>query len=309
MKIFAILGHPVSHSLSPKLHNAVFHEMGLEDRKYEFLDVTPEKLEDALEELRKGKYSGFSVTIPYKQEVMKYLEEVSDVARKVGAVNTILSQEDGTLWGDNTDYVGFAKSLEEAGIVYSRLSMDNGKAVDHRPSTALVLGSGGAAQAVIEVLHDRGYNVTVATRGKIGGKLSMINDQLSNGGNIDLLKDVERRIILKNYDELDPNEDYQLIVNTTPVGMEETKNVKRKTKNEGLILIEDDWYNPGRIYVDVIYMPKITPFLRRAQKVDAKIVTGDRMFLWQAVEQAKYFCEREEVRVEVMEQVLASLAS
>ena len=292
MKIFAVLGHPVSHSFSPTLHNAVFHELGLEDRTYEFCDTPPERLEEVLEELRKGKYSGFSVTIPYKQTVMKYLEEISERAKKVGSVNTILSREDGTLFGDNTDYVGFAKSLEE-GLVGS---VGFVRSVGEK--NALVLGSGGVAQAVIEVLQDHGYKVTVASRRKA-----------KDDGNVEGLRDVDSRIVVKGYDELDPNGDYQMIVNTTPVGMGETNNVKRKMKNEELVLEEDEWYRADRVYVDVVYTPKVTPFLKRAQKAGAKIVTGDRMFLWQAVEQAKYFCEREEVPVEVMEQVLASLAS
>jgi shikimate dehydrogenase len=288
MKIYAILGHPVYHSLSPKLHNAVFHEMGLEDRKYEFCDVPPEKLEDVLEELRKGKYSGFSVTIPYKQTVMKYLEEVSERAKRLGAVNTILSREDGTLFGDNTDYFGFAKSLEEAGVLNSKVQIP-------KPN-ALVLGSGGVAQAVIAVLHDHGYQVTVASR-----KGREVSKDRNDRKEIDELKDVHERFLVKGYDELDPNGDYQMIVNTTPVGM--------YPRNDETPLKEDDWYKKDRVYVDVIYNPKKTLFLNKAEHAGAKVVTGDRMFLWQAVEQAKIFTGREEVPVEVMEQVLASLAS
>jgi shikimate dehydrogenase len=289
MKVFAILGHPVTHSLSPKLHNSVFHELGLEDRTYEFCDTPPEKLEAVLEELRKGKYSGFSVTIPYKQEVMKYLEEISERAKKVGSVNTILSREDGTLFGDNTDYVGFAKSLEEEGVLSSKFQVPSSK--------ALVLGSGGVAQAVIEVLHDHGYQVTVATRGKGTDGIPQLRSGQAPG--LDGLKDVDTRILLKNYDELDPNGDYQMIVNTTPVGMH--------PHVDQTPLEDEHWFKKDRIFVDVIYNPKKTLFLKKAEQGGAKIITGDRMFLWQAVEQAKYFCEREEVPVEVMEKVLIEL--
>lgn len=255
--------------------------MGLEDRKYEFLDVPPEKLEGALENLRKGKYSGFSVTIPYKQTVMKYLEEVSERAKKIGAVNTILSREDGTLFGDNTDYLGFAKSLEEVGVL-----TNNGKRITNN---ALVLGSGGVAQAVIEVLHDHGYQITVASRQK--AKNGLLEKQKFEG-----LKDTAAKMRVKNYDELDPNDDYRIIVNTTPVGMH--------PHEDETSLVEDDWYKKDRVYVDVIYNPKKTLFLKKAEHAGAKIVTGDRMFLWQAVEQAKFFTGRDDVPVEVMEKVL-----
>jgi len=299
MKVFAILGHPVAHSLSPKLHNAVFHDLGLEDRTYGFCDIPPERLELVLEELRKGKFSGFSVTIPYKQEVMKYLEEISERAKKIGAVNTILSREDGTLFGDNTDYAGFAKSLEEAGVIrpfikddFEPWRVEGGNALKEvKRTTALILGHGGVAQSVIEVLHDNGYKVTVATR-----RARKDRKDLHDRKDIEKLKDVDSRILVKGYDELDPEGDYQMIVNTTPIGMH--------PHEDETPLQDEHWYKQDRVYMDVIYNPKKTLFLKKAEQAGAKTVTGDRMFLWQAVEQAKYFCEREEVPVKVMERIL-----
>lgn len=255
MKRFAIIGHPVSHSLSPKLHNAVFQAMGL-DYHYEALDVLPEQLSEVIQHMRAGEYQGFSVTIPHKQTIIPLLDELSETAKKIGAVNTVIRREDGTLFGENTDYVGFRESLEEAHVIASGARQ-----------SVLVLGSGGAAQAVIAVLKDLAFEVMMASRNP--------KDEM------------------KQYSDLNPDDDYSLIVNTTPVGM-----------GDGKLLLDDDrWYRSDRIYMDVVYTPKITPFLERALGAGAKIITGDRMFLWQAVEQAKLFTGSD-VPVEVMENVL-----
>jgi shikimate dehydrogenase len=246
MKRFAILGHPVAHSLSPKLHNAVFQSLGLNDHHYEALDVLPEQLADVLQKMRAGDYQGFSVTIPHKQTIIPLLDELSNTAKKVGAVNTVIRRDDGTLFGENTDYAGFRKSLEEAKV-------SSGK--------ALVLGSGGAAQAVIAVLKDLGFQVTVTSRSERDGTVS--------------------------YDQLNPEDDYAVIVNTTPVGM--SPNVDQSP------LTDPSWFRKDRTYVDVIYNPKMTKFLQMAEQAGANIITGDRMFLWQAVEQAKMFTGRDEI--------------
>lgn len=273
MKKFAILGHPVSHSLSPKLHNAVFQAMGLNDHVYELYDCPPEKLKDAIQEMREGKWEGFSVTIPYKQEVMKYVDVSLDIGESIGAVNTIWREEgDGyvDIVATNTDYEGFLSALEEAHYH------------EEKPlKSALVLGSGGAALAIIDALRDLGVAVTVASRSGKGGTVL--------------------------YEDLNPEDPYDLIVNATPVGMGERKKEKGKIeKGESDLLLNDSrWYRSDRYYFDVVYTPKITPFLQRALDAGAKIITGDRMLLWQAVEQARIFTGRGDVPVEVMEQVLA----
>jgi len=291
MKKFGILGFPVAHSLSPKLHNAVFQEMGLDDYVYEFCETPPERLKDMMEQLRNGEYEGFSVTIPHKQAVMQYCDELSDRAKRVGAVNTVLRTEGtaGTVRtvGENTDYVGFEKSLEEAGVL--KLQSSSSKL------QALVLGSGGVARAVIAVLVDHGFQVTVAS--------------LHPEKKQDLAK--EFGVNVSHYEDLNPADDYQLIVNCTPVGMacavgEEKEEQKKDQGNENFLLKEDEWYRSECLYADVIYNPPITPFLQRAQEAGAKVVTGDRMFFWQAVEQAKLFTGREDVPVELMEGIVAS---
>ncbi|MDP2691926.1 MAG: shikimate dehydrogenase [bacterium] len=286
MKVFALLGHPVEHSLSPKLHNAVFEALDLKDYRYELCDTLPEQLAERMRQFKVGEYEGFSVTIPHKQAVIEFVDELSDRAKRVGAINTILRREDGKLLGENTDYGGFEKSLEELDVIASeaRQSQSEGiasvSAFPRNDKLALVLGSGGAARAVIAVLLDHGFSVTV------------VSSRPDEEGEL-----IERfGVELKGYEELDPGRDWSLIVNCTPVGM---------FPKVGVSVIEDSrWFRPHRVYCDVVYNPRITRFLELAQGVGAKTVTGDRMFLWQAVEQAKLFTGKEEVPLGVMEGLL-----
>ncbi len=135
---FGLLGRKLAHSISPELHQLIGAETGHE-YPYVLFEKEPEELEDFI---RNGKWSGLNVTIPYKQEVIKYLDELSQEAEAIGAVNTIV-RRNGKLKGFNTDYFGFKKMLEKNGIDVSGLK-------------CLVLGNGGASKAVTQVLFDKG---------------------------------------------------------------------------------------------------------------------------------------------------------
>ena len=137
-----LLGRKLSHSYSPQIHNK------LGDYDYRLFEVEPEKLADFFENVQ---FAGINVTIPYKKDVIKYCNELSPVARKLGSVNTVVRKSDGTLIGHNTDYFGFASMLKKANLtVY-------GKKV-------LVLGSGGASATVVAVLEEAGAIPVVISR-------------------------------------------------------------------------------------------------------------------------------------------------
>ncbi len=131
---FGLLGEHLSHSYSPRIHR----ELG--DYSYELFEVAPEDLDQFLKE---GAFRGLNVTIPYKKAVMAYCAELSDTARAMGCVNTLIRRKDGSLYGDNTDAAGFARLLDRNGGIRSG-------------QKALVLGSGGAAGTVCRVLESRG---------------------------------------------------------------------------------------------------------------------------------------------------------
>lgn len=139
-----LLGQTLGHSFSPQIHRE------LADYEYRLFEVEPEALGEFL---FGGSFDALNVTIPYKQAVMPYLPSTSDRAKRIGAVNTVLRRPDGSLWGDNTDYDGFAYLVRRSGI-------------DVRGKKALVLGSGGASRTAVTVLCDLGVReVTVISRG------------------------------------------------------------------------------------------------------------------------------------------------
>ena len=137
-----LLGKKLGHSYSPKIHSY------LSDYTYELFEKSPEELEFFL---KHGDFSGLNVTMPYKKDVIPYLDELSDRAAELGAVNTIVRRNDGTLIGHNTDYFGFQSMLNRSGLQVA------GKKV-------LVLGSGGASATAVAVLKKQGSNVVVISR-------------------------------------------------------------------------------------------------------------------------------------------------
>ena len=139
-----LLGQKLGHSYSPAIHGM------LADYDYQLFEREPEQLEDFL---KNGPWDGINVTIPYKKAVLPYCAELSDTARRIGSVNTIIRRPDGSLYGDNTDAYGFESLVKKSGI-------------DVRGKKALVLGSGGASVTVVAVLKMLGAeSVTVISRG------------------------------------------------------------------------------------------------------------------------------------------------
>lgn len=137
-----LLGRVLGHSYSPQIHGL------LGDYSYDLYEKEPEELEGFL---RQGDFTGLNVTIPYKKDVMAFLDGLSPVAQKMGCVNTILRREDGTLYGHNSDYYGFISLVKHSGIPVS------GK-------KTLVLGSGGASNTAVNALRDLGADPTVISR-------------------------------------------------------------------------------------------------------------------------------------------------
>ena len=142
-KLFAIIGHPVAHSLSPRFQQAAFDTAGIEAAYLPF-DIPPENLPRAIDALRTLGVSGVNITIPHKEAVLPLLDELSPTARDLGAVNTIISNG-GRLRGDNTDAPGFLMALEKF-LEANRLSL---------PSSAVVFGAGGSARSVLWALSRR----------------------------------------------------------------------------------------------------------------------------------------------------------
>ena len=146
-----IFGYPISHSISPPMHQAAFIHAGI-DSTYEAWETHPGALADGVGQLRGAEYLGANVTVPHKQAVMEHIDEVDDLARRIGAVNTIINR-DGRLLGTNTDAEGFITSLKMHGEI------------DPDGLSAVLIGAGGAARAATHALADAGIGtLTIANR-------------------------------------------------------------------------------------------------------------------------------------------------
>ncbi|NIT13916.1 MAG: NAD(P)-binding domain-containing protein, partial [Candidatus Dadabacteria bacterium] len=151
-KLYGIFGHPVKHSFSPPMHNAAFQALGL-NCVYLAFDIVPENLGAAVESIRHLNIQGVNITIPHKQDIMNFLDEISKEAEHTGAVNTVHNKQ-GMLFGHNTDVGGFLKDLEvELGIT------------EFKSISACVIGAGGAARAVLSGLCMKGTKkIVIANR-------------------------------------------------------------------------------------------------------------------------------------------------
>lgn len=177
-KKYALLGEHLSHSWSPLIHAEIFKAYGIK-ASYEKIECSKDELKGILDKLKTGEYSGYNVTIPYKLEVMQYLDYISPEAKAIGSVNTI-SFEDGKLCGYNTDYFGFYNEV----LYYN---------IDVIGKDCYILGTGGASLALYKALED------------LGGKVLYVSRNPKNDKTI-------------SYDEL-KGRNIDFIVNATPVGM------------------------------------------------------------------------------------------
>jgi shikimate dehydrogenase len=209
--LYGVVGKPIGHSLSPAMHNAAFSEKGV---NAVYLAFETSDIGDVIKGMKALGIKGLSVTIPYKADVIPLLDEVDDMALKIGAVNTIVNQ-DGILKGYNTDAVGALKALEEKTKI-------SGK-------RCLIIGAGGAARAIGYILKDKGLDVIVANRSLERGEA--------------LCRDMGCEFIPLSGLEYQTAD---ILINTTPVGMvpeTELLPVPEKVLNGGMVVM-DIIYNP-----------------------------------------------------------------
>ena len=250
-----LIGYPLSHSLSPKIHNAALRECGLEGN-YSLFPIQHDDeqgLKGLLARVRSGEIHGLNVTIPHKQNVNPFLDELTLIAEAIGAVNTIYWR-DNKLIGDNTDAPGFLKALNNF-LANSTSNIENGK-------SAIILGSGGSARAVVYALLNEGWSVTIAARRlEQAQRLAHAFVHYKPSITICNLSNIELANI-------------SLIVNTTPLGM--SPNIDQSPLHENLSL-------PRHVSIyDLIYNPRETKLVRDARLQGLKATTGLGMLIEQA---------------------------
>ncbi len=251
--LVGLIGWPVEHSLSPAMHNAAFANLGL-DWAYVPLPVHPDDVHQAIKGMAALNLVGVNVTVPHKQAVMRYLDELSEAARATGAVNTI-HIKDGKFFGYNTDAIGFFNSLIEAGC-------------DPKGLHIAVLGAGGAARAVVFALTRAGAaSVTILNR--TAERAAFLIDDLA-----DIFPNSHLHFApLTNEALADLGDDIDLIVNTTSVGM---------SPNIETCPWPDDVPMPKQATVcDLVYNPLETMLLTRAQEAGLIAIDGIGMLVHQ----------------------------
>ena len=257
-----VLGWPLEHTLSPAIQNAALRTAGI-DWVYLAWPVRPEQLEAAVSGLRALGVMGVNVTMPHKEAVMGYLDEVSGDARAVGAVNTIQRLGD-RLIGHNTDVDGFRDLLV----------VDAG--VDVGGKKALVLGAGGAARAVVKVLDDMNASeIAIAARDRGRGQHLLNLAQRSRASTLEW--EIARSTA----------GDFDVIVNATPVG------------SHGEDVLADVPFHGGQIVLDLVYDPPATNLIERARTAGAEAWGGLGMLVHQAAASFRIWTGQE-APIEVM---------
>jgi shikimate dehydrogenase len=261
-QICGIIGNPVEHSMSPAIHNAAFEELQL---NYVYLAFGVTDVAGAMRGMRALNIRGFSVTIPHKITVMHYLDEIDPVAARIGAVNTVVN-ENGSLKGYNTDWLGFVRSLEKHTILQNK--------------KVVLLGAGGAARGIAFGLKQRGAQLTILNRAvEIEMAQSLADDVDCAWGDLD---------------QLDAIKQADIVVNATSVGMNPL---------EDATVIDPEHLQSNQIVYDIVYNPLETRFLKAARNKGCRIVPGYEMLLLQGVAQFELWTGKT-APVELMRQVL-----
>ncbi len=242
-RLAAVIGSPVRHSLSPAMHNAAFAELGL-DWIYLAFEVAPGAVPAAFAGARALGLGGLSVTIPHKAAALAEVDEATDVARAVGAVNTVVAGDDRRLVGDNTDAGGFLASLSDVGF-------------DPGGRVCLVVGAGGAARAVVHALAGAGAaEVMVANRTPDRGE-----GAAALAGAVGRVASVDEVVRA------------DLVVNATPLGL------SGSALDE--LPVDPALLRPGQLVLDLVPNPAITPLMRAARDAGCETAGGLGMLVHQ----------------------------
>lgn len=244
-----VIGHSIAHSKSPQLQRHWLKTLGLSGY-YIPMDVSPDNLAQVLDTLPKAGFVGVNVTVPHKERVMELAHQITDRAALIGAANTLVFRDDGTIHADNTDGYGFIENLRQG-------------APDWVPNAgpAAVLGAGGAARAVVSALLDAGVpEILISNRTRLRAEL-LQNDF---GKRLKVIDWVQAGNML---------EEATTVVNTTSLGMIGKPELR----------VPLDGLQPGAVVTDLVYAPLKTRLLAEAEAAGCTTVDGLGMLLYQAV--------------------------
>ncbi|MEK3981128.1 shikimate dehydrogenase [Psychrobacillus sp. FSL K6-2836] len=241
-KWFAVIGNPITHSFSPTMHETWLKQLNI-DASYIPIHVEKNHLEQAVESLKLLGCSGWNVTVPFKEAIIPFLDDVDDSAKGIGAVNTVVKTADNKYVGYNTDGLGFIESL---GSILPEHNI-------------LIIGAGGAARGIAHAFKSLGYtHLTIANRTL--EKAIVLVDELQTGQAL-TLEDAETNL-----------SKFDIVVQTTSLGM--------KT-SEASLPIQLNRLKEHAIVADIVYNPLVTAFLEEAKKNNVRTINGLGMLVHQ----------------------------
>ena len=259
-----IIGHPIGHSISPRFQQAGLDRLAV-GHLYLPYDVHPDLVADFLASLRSDVALGINVTVPHKEAVMPYLDEIDEWAAEAGAVNTIVNRA-GQLVGYNTDGYGFLRALRESG------------GLDPAGKRVLILGAGGSARGVVQALLRAGVAELVIANRTLE-RAEALAELATNRGV------PARPIRLDALQTGNVPEGTDLIVNCTSLGM-------RHGPDEDASPLPASQIPPSALVYDLVYNPMLTPLLREAHSVGASTLGGISMLVYQGAASFELWLER-----------------
>ncbi|MFQ1700300.1 shikimate dehydrogenase [Loktanella agnita] len=268
----AVIGDPISHSLSPKLHGHWLRRYGLAG-EYTALHVNKDDLQQTLRDLPGQGFVGANITLPHKVRVLDYADHVSDRATLIGAANTLIFKEDGGIYADNTDGYGFIANLRQGAPDW-----------DPKAGPAAIFGAGGAARAIIVGLADAGVpEIFLSNRTRL--KADGLKAEF--GARIKVVDWVKAGAMLANA---------TTVINSTSLGMTGAQDFK----------VSLEALRPDAVVTDIVYNPLQTEFLKQAAAKGCRTVDGLGMLLHQGVPGfERWFGKRPEVDEETRRAVLS----
>jgi len=251
-RVCGVIGDPIEHTMSPVMHNTAFNELGL-DYIYIAFRVPREELGKAIAGMRALSITGLNVTIPHKVSVIPYLDKLDPLAKKIGAVNTIVNNNK-VLTGYNTDASGFLQALLDKGV-------------EPAGKNVAILGAGGVSRAISFSLADRGANLAILNRKLELDWAEKLAKEISDA----FKKEVPALELNEN--NLTANmEKTDILVNATSVGM---------TPNNNETPVPVRLLRPGLVIFDAVYNPIQTRLRREAETAGAETISGIDMLVWQ----------------------------
>ena len=255
MKYTGLIGYPVAHSLSPRMQESGFAALGIEAR-YELWETPASELEARVQSLRRPQMFGANVTIPHKEAVLTWLDEIDSQAARIGAVNTIVNRA-GRLTGYNTDAPGFLRALRE----------QSGSGFEPLGKQAIVLGNGGAARGAAVALLD-GQVGALTILGRDTDRIETLLEHLRQQDSVSSLHGA----VLDTPEANNFLAQADVVVNTTPVGLKAGDETR---------LIDVDTLPASALVMDMIFNPPLTPLLRDARARGCSVLNGLSMLLYQ----------------------------